>query len=90
MLDFGTANYQFQLLYVVRESGIREFQLRRSAVNLAIQERLDAEHIPSAYPTTHVLLTETPESPGSAAGAAPAAAAGSGAGAGASSPPSGA
>lgn len=90
MLDFGTANYQFQLLYVVRESGIREFQLTRSAVNLAIQERLDAEHIPSAYPTTHVLLTETPESPGPAAGAAPVAAAGSGAGAGASSPPSGA
>lgn len=99
MLGFGTANYQFQLLYVVHERGIREFQMTRSAVNLAIQERLDAEHIPSAYPTSHVLLTETPESAASAAipaPAAPAAAeqtttgAATDAATGASSPPTGA
>ncbi len=88
MLGFGTANYRFQLLYVVRQSGIREFQLTRSAVNLAIQERLNAGHIPSAYPTTHVLLTETPQGAGPAAGAAPAPAADPGAGA--ASPPPGA
>lgn len=60
MLGFGTANFQFQLLYVVHESGIRAFQLTRSAVNLAIQERFNAESIIGAYPTTHVLLTEKP------------------------------
>lgn len=95
MLGFGAANFRFQLLYVVHESSIREFQLTRSAINLAIQERLDAGHIPSAYPTTHVLLTETPEGAAPAATVTPAASAAAGqtttgAATGASSPPSGA
>lgn len=99
MLRFGAANYIFQLIYIVHECVIREFQLTRSAVNLAIQERLDAEHIPSAYPTSHVLLTETPGAAASAASPAPAAPVATGqatsgvptsAGAGASPPPAGA
>lgn len=62
MLGFGEANYQFQLLYVVRQQpgGIRAFMLTRSDVNMAIQERLDAEQIPGAYQTSHVFLTDQP------------------------------
>ncbi|WP_165078223.1 MULTISPECIES: mechanosensitive ion channel family protein [unclassified Desulfovibrio] len=60
MLRFGSANYMFQLIYVVHEPNIKRFQLTRSAVNLAIQQKLNDEHVLGAYPTTHMFMTDQP------------------------------
>ncbi|MBD5416791.1 MAG: mechanosensitive ion channel family protein [Desulfovibrio sp.] len=60
MLSFGSANYMFQLIYVVHEPDIRSFQMTRSDVNLAIQQKLNDEHVLGAYPTTHMFMTDQP------------------------------
>lgn len=60
MLRFGTANYIFQLIYIVHERDIRTFQMTRSAVNLAIQQKLDDENVLGAYPTSHMFMTSQP------------------------------
>lgn len=61
LLSFGPANYLFQIIYVVHERLIRDFQIARSNVNLAIQQKLADEKIITAYATSHVLLTEKPD-----------------------------
>ena len=60
MLSFGSANYMFQLIYVVHEPDIKRFQMTRSEVNLAIQQKLNDEHVLGAYPTTHMFMTDQP------------------------------
>ncbi|MDE7372125.1 MAG: mechanosensitive ion channel family protein [Desulfovibrio sp.] len=60
MLSFGSANYMFQLIYIVHERNIKRFQMTRSAVNLAIQQKLNEENVLSAYPTTHMFMTDQP------------------------------
>ena len=60
MLSFGSANYMFQIIYVVHEPDIRSFQMTRSDVNLAIQQKLNDEHVLGAYPTTHMFMTDQP------------------------------
>ncbi|MBD5647527.1 MAG: mechanosensitive ion channel family protein [Desulfovibrio sp.] len=60
MLRFGSANYMFQIIYVVHEPDIRNFQITRSDVNLAIQQKLNDEHVLGAYPTTHMFMTDQP------------------------------
>lgn len=60
MLKFGSANYLFQLIYIVHERNIKRFQITRSAVNLAIQQKLNDEKVLSAYPTSHMFMTQQP------------------------------
>lgn len=60
MLSFGSANYMFQLIYIVHERNIKRFQMTRSAVNLAIQQKLNDENVLSAYPTSHMFMTQQP------------------------------
>ena len=60
MLSFGSANYMFQLIYVVHEPDIKRFQMTRSEVNLAIQQKLNDEKVLGAYPTTHMFMTNQP------------------------------
>lgn len=64
MLKFGSANYLFQLIYHVKSApeDINGFMHTKSEVNLAIQERLNNEKIPGAYPTEHVIISQlTPQ-----------------------------
>lgn len=66
MLQFGTANYLFQLIYKVRPQpgGLNAFMDTQSNVNLAIQEMLNNRKIAGAYPTETILLNNvTPPAP---------------------------
>ncbi len=68
MLKFGPANFLFQLIYKVspQAGGLNAFMNTQSEVNLAIQDRLNEEKIPGAYPTQTILLTDmTPPKPAS-------------------------
>lgn len=66
MLNFGTANYLFQLIYKVtpQPGGLNAFMNTQMEVNLAIQDMLNTKKIPGAYPTQTILLTNmTPPKP---------------------------
>lgn len=60
MTSFGTANYLFQLIYKVRDEArdLTAFMNTQMDVNLAIQEKENAEKIAGAYPTQTILLTD--------------------------------
>lgn len=62
MNNFGSANYNFQLIYRVKPQpgGLVAFMETQTAVNLAFTKRMGDEQINGAYPTQSVLLTETP------------------------------
>lgn len=60
LLDFGSSNLIFQLIYRVspQRGGIRDFMNIRSQVNIAILEKFGKEGISMAYPTEHVLFSD--------------------------------
>lgn len=70
MLNFGSANYLFQLIYRVapQPGGLAAFMITQNDVNLSIQEMLNKNHIAGAYPTETVLLTNMPASANPPAG----------------------
>lgn len=59
MLNFGTANYLFQLIYRVRSEpgGLTAFMNTQSEINLALTDRMNKEKMFGAYPTQQILLT---------------------------------
>lgn len=60
LLEFGSSNLIFQLLYMVSEQrgGIRDFLQTRSDVNIAILDRFNKEGIVMDFPTETVLFSD--------------------------------
>lgn len=65
MLEFGSANYNFQLIYKVQShaGGLTEFLNIQTEVNLALQERLTIEKMNGAYPTQQLFITNNTPAP---------------------------
>lgn len=69
LLQFGPANYLFQLIYRVatQPGGLTAFMNTQNQVNLAIYDMQAREHIGGAYPTQTILLTNVTPQPAPAA-----------------------
>lgn len=72
MLNFGAANFQFQLIYHVspQPGGLKAFMQTQHDVNLSIQEMLNKQSITVAYPTETVYVANVPAAPAAPAGTA--------------------
>lgn len=63
LLNFGSSNLQFQLMYRVARTGnnLQKFMKIQSEVNISILEKCNKLGISMDYPTEHVLFTDLDE-----------------------------